>query len=219
MSTTTYTKAQLALIEKHRGINVDCDWWDCVYDDSKEVCAAFGIDIDDIAFSGFYSQGDGASFTTITSTLEEIMRRGHATMDAKTYGDDPTKFTGVVLAAWSFWYDIAEALDAVRLTGPEGHEFCEGVEIKVETQGNYSHSGTMSLTYESSFSVHVGATLYEFHKIAPTEEALVKGLRNIADAIYKALEAEHEHLTSDAQVWEAIEANELDSELEETCDA
>ena len=221
MSTTTYTPAQMALIEKNRDINVDHDWWDGVYEDSKEVCAAFGIDIDDISFSGFWSQGDGACFTTQTSTLEEIMRRGHATMDAKTYGDDPLQFTGVVQAAWSFWYDITQALDAVRLTSPEGREFCEGVRIRVLTRGHYSHSGTMQLddgVSEPPIEEHDA-----FAKLAPTEDDLIEGLRHIANEIYKALERECDYLTSDEQVWDTLVANEMHLDIEEdeeeACDA
>jgi hypothetical protein len=43
-------------------------WYDCVYDDFSHICTRLGIDIYvtdrglDISFSGFYSQGDGASF-------------------------------------------------------------------------------------------------------------------------------------------------------------
>lgn len=226
MSTTTYTPAQMALIEKHRGINVDHDWWDGVYEDSKEVLAAFGIDTDDISFSGFWSQGDGACFTTQTSTLEEIMRRGHATMDAKTYGDDPLQFTGVLKAAWSFWYGIAQALDAVRLTSPEGLEFCDGARVRVITRGFYSHSGTMQLDdglSEPSIEEHDA-----FIEIAPTEDDLIEGLRHIADEIYDALEREHDYQTDDDQVWDTLVANEMhldiededeEEEEEEACDA
>ena len=39
------------------------DWWDSVYDAAKEAGTALGITMDDIEFSGFYSQGDGACFT------------------------------------------------------------------------------------------------------------------------------------------------------------
>lgn len=37
-------------------------WWDSVYDDAKTVAALFGLDINKIYFSGFWSQGDGACF-------------------------------------------------------------------------------------------------------------------------------------------------------------
>lgn len=42
---------------------LDYEWWNCVYDDAKEIAVLMGIEIDDIFFSGFTSQGDGAQFT------------------------------------------------------------------------------------------------------------------------------------------------------------
>ena len=53
-----------ALIEQYRDFNVEhIEWWDCVYDDFTCDMAAKGIHVGDMRFSGFWSQGDGASFT------------------------------------------------------------------------------------------------------------------------------------------------------------
>lgn len=38
-------------------------WYECILDDAKEVGKILGFDIDNIYFSGFCSQGDGASWT------------------------------------------------------------------------------------------------------------------------------------------------------------
>lgn len=40
----------------------DYDWWEPTYNDAKDMAKLLGIEIDDIYFSGFYSQGDGACF-------------------------------------------------------------------------------------------------------------------------------------------------------------
>lgn len=40
----------------------DYEWWDCVYADAKAIGKILGITIDEISFSGFWSQGDGACF-------------------------------------------------------------------------------------------------------------------------------------------------------------
>ena len=39
------------------------EWWDCIYDDAKEVGKCLGIEINDIYFSGFYHQGSGCCFS------------------------------------------------------------------------------------------------------------------------------------------------------------
>lgn len=45
----------------HEGY-LDYGWWDFVYEDAKIIASLFGLEIDKIYFSGFYSQGDGACF-------------------------------------------------------------------------------------------------------------------------------------------------------------
>ena len=63
-----YTIGELEPKAKERALNwliegLDYEWWDCVYDDAKAVGKCLGIRIDDISFSGFYSQGCGCSFS------------------------------------------------------------------------------------------------------------------------------------------------------------
>lgn len=50
-------------LEKHRDINTDYEWWDGTYEMWKEDLHERGFYETEISFSGFYSQGDGASFT------------------------------------------------------------------------------------------------------------------------------------------------------------
>ena len=40
-------------LEKFREHNLDYEWWDCVYEDAKEVGSLMGIEIGNIYFSGF----------------------------------------------------------------------------------------------------------------------------------------------------------------------
>ena len=59
-----YTIGELEPAAKERALawmeeGLDYEWWDSVYDDAKAVGKCLGIRIDDISFSGFYSQGDG----------------------------------------------------------------------------------------------------------------------------------------------------------------
>lgn len=51
------------VINKHRDINTNHDWWDSEYDWWKGQLQDRGFNNVDISFSGFGSQGDGASFT------------------------------------------------------------------------------------------------------------------------------------------------------------
>ena len=75
MRTETITKTYLKFdelndeqkakaIDDNRDFNTEgIEWWDCTYEDAKEVAKIIGFEIDEIYFSGFHSQGDGACFT------------------------------------------------------------------------------------------------------------------------------------------------------------
>ena len=71
IETTVYTYTDLPTDEaKEKAREWYCEnvatthkWWDYVYEDAKAIGAIIGFRIEDIRFSGFWSQGDGASFS------------------------------------------------------------------------------------------------------------------------------------------------------------
>lgn len=66
---TVYTAQELTGRARERALQwladgeTQGDWWDAVEDDAKTIGALFGLTITDLSFSGFWSQGDGASVT------------------------------------------------------------------------------------------------------------------------------------------------------------
>jgi hypothetical protein len=56
-------EAQERAIEQWQEHGMDYEWYDCIYSHVKEIGNLLGIEIDNIYFSGFHSQGDGACFT------------------------------------------------------------------------------------------------------------------------------------------------------------
>ena len=58
----------------YRDCSVHDEWWDHVLDYSKETGALIGIDIENIYFSGFSSQGDGACFTGSYSYVKQGLK-------------------------------------------------------------------------------------------------------------------------------------------------
>ena len=53
------------ILDAHRDINTDFDWWEDEYSDFRDMMEkkfGWAPEDDEIAFSGFWSQGDGASF-------------------------------------------------------------------------------------------------------------------------------------------------------------
>jgi len=55
--------AQETAINAFWEANTDHEWWDFLFDEFRTVASILGIDVKDTYFSGFYGQGDGASFT------------------------------------------------------------------------------------------------------------------------------------------------------------
>ena len=86
-------EAQQAAIESTRNdpnYMID-EWWDCTYDLAKEAGALIGLEIDDIWFSGFCSQGDGASMKASYSYV-----KGWKAKLVATYGGDLLKGLTVI---------------------------------------------------------------------------------------------------------------------------
>lgn len=70
---------------------LDYEWWDGVYEDFTEEMEKFGVYDIDISWSGFNSQGDGASFTSDKIESEIFLKKA---LDIKSneffkYQDDP----------------------------------------------------------------------------------------------------------------------------------
>lgn len=62
-------------IEINRNINVDDNYWhECIKEEYHEKLKAVGFSDVDSAYSGFWSQGDGASFTADSVDIEKFLR-------------------------------------------------------------------------------------------------------------------------------------------------
>lgn len=101
----------------------DHGWWESVYDDAREIATRFGVEIDDIGFSGFWSQGDGACFTGTFRSADLIK-----TTEEHFESEYPTE-EGL--------HALLRRLQAVR------HQ--ENSLLKIIARGHYSHSGTMEV--------------------------------------------------------------------------
>ena len=109
----------------------DHGWWESVYDDAREIATRFGVEIDDISFSGFWSQGDGACFTGTFRSADLIK-----TTEEHFKSEYPTE-EGL--------HVLLRRLQAAR------HQ--ENAFLKITTEGWYSHSGTMSVEDPDSYYV------------------------------------------------------------------
>lgn len=177
------------------------DWWDCVYDRFKEEGCVKGFYIDEIQFSGFSSQGDGASWTGrvhLMPFIEHFVTHEHPEF---------SRYTVLVELLRNDWVDPT--------MGVSRRSFY------------YSHSGTMSYDSIKCFAslgedngdvldkgILQGASVAELDQAIDTErlvceleEFAIRMAREYADEIYKALREEYEGYTSEDYFKELIYIN------------
>jgi len=195
MTDKTFTPEQLKLIEKHRDINVFDDWYDWTYDDFKTQMANKHIEVDDIRFSGFWSQGDGASFTGYIKDNKAFLET-HGLTESYPW---ITKLLGM---------GGDYTLKIERTSHHYVHENTIGVD----------------LIYTSLFSHHIEqrddlrsviAERWDQHldeEYASLAGVVSEIIRGYCRDLYNQLEKEYDYLTSNVAVWYAIEINELDKE-------
>lgn len=191
-------KVPQELMDKYREINVGHDWWDYTYDYWKNRLSRMGVDVDDISFSGFWSQGDGASFTGRIHTAKYLKRfmRIHGMRER-----------------YRTIYTLADHLDMwvsiTRGSSHYAHENTVTADADLE-EPHWIDSDTEDLREALVLELYNEAMLHwrDFDK--DVEETL----RGYMHDIYRNLEREYDYLTSDEVVAEAIITNDLFTEQE-----
>lgn len=167
---------------------LDYEWWEYTYEDAKTIGKHLGITIDDIYFSGFASQGDGACLTGSWSAY---------CMDLKKLWEHCPKDEEIIRIGESL-ANIAQCVPAsnahIKHTGHYYHEHSVSIDVNIDEDAE-DPSGD----YEEWFT--------QDEHIA-YEEQIAELLRDFMQWIYKQLEAEHDYLMSDETVDESIRANE-----------
>jgi len=78
------TECQQEVVATHHDINVGHEWWEPEIEWFKEEMLKKGYHVEDVSFSGFYSQGDGASWTGAVR-LQDWINAHPGTYDTKVY--------------------------------------------------------------------------------------------------------------------------------------
>jgi hypothetical protein len=197
------TNYSQAFIDAHREINVKHEWWDSTYDDFRHICNILGIELDrgEPSFSGFWSQGDGASWTG---------RYRAQGMAYSTYTPLPT-------------YDLAPA--KIREHAPQDeelHRIADELCLLARIYGPvYAIVGRSSSRYVHDNTMIVSEWEYYDERdmddvdekiIDHVEEALLHAFQALAQWLYKTLEAEYDYLTGDEAVIETLDANEIEED-------
>ena len=196
---TVYTIDELSDAAKeaarawYRESCLDHEWYDFVYEDFQTICGILGVtlatspvslygggtrDKPHLWWTGFWSQGDGASFEGSYAHARGATRaiRAHAPKDDELHR-------------------IADALQAAQK-----RNFWQ-LHSTITQRGRYYHEYTMAIEVERDSPTWQPPT-------DDAEEAVTEAMRDLARWLYRQLRAEHDHLTSDDAIDETLVANE-----------
>lgn len=162
------------------GIQYD-EWWDFTFECAKEIGKLIGINIDDIYFSGFSSQGDGACFVGDYSYQKWSVKK------IREYAPSDKDLL-----------DIAENLASVQ------RRYFYQLTASVTHTGHYNHEYSVTIDVEDSRQDWCENVAKE------GGDMIIESLRDFMRWIYERLESEYEYLNSDDVVDKSIQCNEYE---------
>ena len=198
MKTVTYTQNLYTFNElSETAKEKACDWYressmgdaffaESVTELAKDSAKMLGIDIDNIYWSGFSSQGDGASFTGSYKYA-----KGWKAKLCKEFGG---KLLDKLIEIGE---ELQAAQSAVFYTG----------EATIRQRGNYSHSGTMRFGCEaekgdfSYFEESVENALRNFADWIYNSLETEYDYQNSDEAVIEAILANEYEFTEDGQIY------------------
>lgn len=184
------------VIEKNWDWNVECyDWWEYTIEDFKEKLEEAGVSKPDIEFSGFSSQGDGASFTCKYVDLAKLIKFTHA----------DEKFPLIAKAIDEGKIDYSCHIGRV-----DRHYVHSRTAELVATDFQYIDD---ELEDENPDAYHTKSIVLET-QFDDLIDFLEQWREEYSGDIYRTLENEYDYLTSREAVIETIDANEIEFTIE-----
>ena len=176
-----------AILDKQRYFEVDNnDWWDLTDEDFKAEMEEKGIHVNDMWFSGFCCQGDGASFDGYIEDLPKFLEAYYKAEDFATI----RKLLNIDGFYFSFKCDS------------RSHDRCS-FEYDYEDWRYLIDYDQDDLRYHAFKAVNLlDHADDEIHRLAQEAEDIFK--REMC-GIYRTLEKEHDYLTSNEHLTEYFE--------------
>jgi hypothetical protein len=166
------------------------NWWECLEEYLREDMKLRGIEIDDVQFSGFYSQGDGSSFVGNVDLLHFMnwdAQQGEASHHLATTHKEAY-------------------LSMIPFNGDKSVDY-EWIVVIKRNSHHYSHENTVSTNVEYDYYGDGDDDMPE-NAVIELEQALDDIMRGYMRSYYKHLEDEYDYLTSAEAFIEACDANE-----------
>ena len=180
------------ILDDNRYWNVEHhEWWGCVYDNFREDMKAIGIDVDVMYFSGFWSQGDGACFEGRVCDWDLFL---------KSLG-----YTDPVLVN----HFSQNASFSVKHSGHYYHENCTSFSMEFSLPEEFDEEDFLQVYGygEELRDATLIATLSQYNG-DKLEAEFTEAFKDHMRTLYRRLEEEYDHLTSDEAVLESLEAND-----------
>lgn len=193
---------------------MDYEWWEGVYEMAKEDGYELGFCIDTINFSGFYSQGDGASWIGQVdvgawlkahapdcigvSALIALFNEGWIEKHVRVsrYG---------MLYCHENTMDVSEVEYDNRLYDTDELDEMELMTETIEGQGIFDG---MSLANVRDIINTDEANPYRLSNLSALDEAIETSAKEYATKIYKQLEEEYDYLCSDEMMLDHFNCND-----------
>lgn len=173
------------------------DWWEFVYESWNELLTAVGFENAKISFTGFASQGDGASFTA-DCDIEKLAKAFSSPIEPS----ECWKENGELAYLADKLEGIEHAPQFARLAG-----LGDWISLKVvRTSHHYCHYNTCGLEWELCDNGRECDKVYRL--LSQFVESVELLRKDICKAIYDALESEYDYLTSDESCAEHAEEHD-----------
>lgn len=178
------------------------DWYDYIYEDAKEAGKELGFHIEDIAFSGFWSQGDGAMWVGDVYLPDFI---AHHLPDS--IGRD----------CW-LWLLEDKCINEYARIRRTGHHYSHSNCMGLDNIYAYDHEPDDLVQYDcilkgapidTVWNLILADKACPIHSLDDLEELVLTEARNYADKIYKTLESGYEAECEDDQIADCYNANNI----------
>lgn len=182
--TDVFTFSELSYSAKQKAMQWYCtdtdDFWaESVIEDAKTIGALMGFDIENVYYSGFWNQGDGACFTG------SIRYAKNCAKSVKAYAPQDKELQRIAQA----WQDLQK------------RNFYS-LHASVEHRGHYYHE--MCTSFDCEDTRHN----YGWLQDAAIEDEMAEIARDFMRWIYRQLESAYEYETSEEHISEMCEINE-----------
>jgi len=201
-------EAQETALESYRDINTDYnDWHDPIIEGFiEDMMEEFGVDIgtEDIFYTGFYSQGDGASFKGTVDDEEKFFKNALSLKSSEflDMGDEEK----------SDDEELVTLMGDLRNIGFDNRERLKPEDFYIQftkSSSRYEHSNTMDIDVEvDEIEEEDDDERYFKSFISKIESESLDWARGKADELYSSLSRYYEELQKDDAVKEAILDND-----------